>query len=93
MYFPRGSVIAALETGRGRAKQHARARRLRPHDCDIAPVVAGIFLLLIACVVLFVDDDQTEIAYRREDAGARAHHHAGAARDEFCATVRRARNR
>ena len=49
---------------------------------DRACVVARIRLLLERRVVLFVDDDEPELANGREDRGARADHDAGlAARD------------
>ena len=80
VYLPRSHVVAALETGRGRAQHHARAGGLRAHDGHIAAVIARRLLLLVALIVLFVDHDQAEIAHRREHAGTRAHHHARLAR-------------
>ena len=69
-------VVTALQAGRGRAQDHARARGLRAHDGHVAPVVARRLLLLVAAVVLFVHHDQAQIPYRREHSGARPHHHA-----------------
>ncbi len=70
-------VVAGFQTGRGGAQHYYGARMVRAHDRHVAAVIARRFLLLIALVVLFVDDDQSEIADRREDAGAGRDDHCG----------------
>ncbi len=44
-------------------------------DREITGVVAHAFVLLVRVVVLLVDDDQAELAERREQGGARADRH------------------
>ncbi len=52
---------------------------MRAHDGHVAPVVARRVLLLIAAIVLFIDDDEAEILHRSEDARPGSDHHAGLA--------------
>jgi hypothetical protein len=64
--LPRLGVHPALERRR-RASQHDYgARRVRPHDRDLAGVVPGRLALLVARLVLLVHDDGAQIAHRRE---------------------------
>ena len=86
-------VVAAFETGRGRAEHHHRSGCLGAHDGHVAAVVARRFLLLVALVVLLVDDDQAEILDRSENARARARPPRSRCRRGSGATARRARHR
>ena len=65
-------VLPALERRRGRAEHDHRAGELGAHHGDVARVVARRFFLLVALVVLLVDEDQAEIGRGREDRRARA---------------------
>src|SRR5262249_13585186 len=44
----------------------------RAHDRDLARVIARRLALLVRALMLFVDDDRTEVRERREDRRARA---------------------
>ena len=41
-------------------------------DRDVARVIPGRFFLFVSRLMLFIDDDQSEILQRREDGAARA---------------------
>ena len=70
--LPRARVLPALEAWR-RAAEHAHGAGLaRPHDRDLARVVARRFALLVARLVLLVHDDRAEIGKRGEDRRPRA---------------------
>ena len=69
-------VEVGLERRRGRTQHDDGIRHLGAHDGNVAGVVARRFFLLVGGVLLFVDDDQSEIGHRREDCRARADHHA-----------------
>ena len=51
-------VLPAFKRGRGRAEHHDRAGKLGAHHGDVARVVARRLFLLVALVVLFVDEDR-----------------------------------
>ena len=76
LIFSRARVVKAFERRRRRAEQRHRAFELRAIHGDIAAVIARRFLLLVARLLLLVHDDQAEIFERRENRGARSHHHA-----------------
>ena len=86
-------VVAALEAGGGGAQHDAGAGGLRAHDGHVAAVVARGLLLLVAAVVLLIDHDQPQIAYRREHARPGSDHHGGGAASGCGATARSARHR
>ena len=65
-------VHPALEARRGAAKDDDRALGAGADDRDLACVIAWCFALLVARLVLLVDDDRAEIRERREDRRARA---------------------
>ena len=65
-------VLPALEARRRTAQHAARARLARADECDVAGVVAWRLRLLVARLVLFVDDDRTEVRERCEDRRPRA---------------------
>ena len=44
-------------------------------DRHVAPVVARRLVLLVGRLVLLVDDDEAQVAHRREDGRAGADHH------------------
>ncbi len=59
-------VVAAFETGRGRAEDHHRAGIARANQGHIAALIARRLLLFIALIVLFVDDNQAQVAERAQ---------------------------
>ena len=62
---------------RRRAAEHEHRPGLRgPHLGDRAGVVARVALVLVGALVLLVDDDQAEVAQRREHGRARTDAHA-----------------
>ena len=77
-----------LERRRGRAEHRDRRRAVRAEDRHVARVVAHALLLLERGVVLFVDDDEAEIAHRREERGARADRDVDLARAQTLSTWR-----
>lgn len=62
-----GGVVPALEGGGGRAEDAAGALDDCAHHGHIAGAVAGAFVLLVAAVVLFIDNHEPELADRGED--------------------------
>lgn len=64
-------ILPAFERRRCRAEHHDGVGKLGAHDGNIASVVARSFFLLVALVVLFVDEDEAEIGHWCEDGGAR----------------------
>ena len=70
-----GGVVPALEGGGGRAEDAAGALDDRAHHGHVAGAVARAFVLLVAAVVLFVDNHQAEGAHGGEDGRARADDH------------------
>ena len=74
--FSGARVVIGFKRRRRRAEQRHRAFQARAIDRRVAPVVARHFFLLVAGLLLFIDDDQAEIFERRENGRARAHHDA-----------------
>ena len=72
MVLARLGVDVAFKGGRRRAQDAHRARELRPHDRDIAAVIARSLVLLVRGFMLLVDDDQAQIPDGREDGRAGA---------------------
>ena len=67
-----------LDGGRGRAQQRLGAVHRGEHHGGIASVVArGRVLLLVAGVVLLINDDKSQIAVGQENGRPHANHHAG----------------
>ena len=83
LVFPQLRVVAAFKTGRCGTEHHASTGVLRAHHGDIAAVIARILFLLVALIVLFIDNDEAQIANGREHAGARPHDYAGRAGTNF----------
>ena len=69
-----GGVVAAFERWRGRTQYDKSARVSASNHRHVTPVVPRSFLLLERAVVLFVDDDQSELVQRRKHSRARADH-------------------
>ena len=65
-------IVPALERGRRGAEDDCTAEEFRAHHGDVATVVARCLLLLIAAVVLLVDENQAEVGHGCEDGRARA---------------------
>src|SRR5882762_1327979 len=61
-----------FEGWRGGAQQRGCVFHFCAHDGDIPAVVTGSFFLLVTALLLFIDDDETEIFERRENCGTRA---------------------
>ena len=69
-------VRIRLARGRRRAEHDGRLRKSRERDREIACVIVDPFLAFVRRVVFFVDDDQSDVAHRRENHRARTDHHA-----------------
>ena len=65
----------ALQRGRRGAQHNRQAFELRTLDRDIAGVVSGELVLLVAAVVLLIHDDQAEVRERGEDRGSGPDNH------------------
>ncbi len=76
-------VVAAFEAGRGAAQYDAGSSSFRPNYGDVAAVVAGIFFLLIALIVLFIHHYKPQIAHGSKDAGASSHHYGRRSRPDL----------
>ena len=63
-------VVPGLERRRRAAEHDDGARALRAHHRDVARVIPQPLLLLVAPVVLLVDDENPEVPERREDGAA-----------------------
>ena len=64
-------VHPALERGRRRAEHDLRALKRAAEDRDITRMVTWHLVLLVARLVLLVDDDEPEVPDRRPDRGPR----------------------
>ena len=64
-----------LQRRRRAAQQHGDVFDLPALDGDVAAVVARGGVLLVAGLVLFIDDDDAQVRHRREDRRARADDH------------------
>src|SRR5206468_2589718 len=64
-------VHPALEAGRRTPKHDDRALGPRAHDGHLAGVIARGLALLVARLVLLVDDDRAEVAKWRKDRRSR----------------------
>ena len=71
-----GCVKPTLQARRGATKNNRALRHLRAANGNITPVIARHLILLIACVMLFIHNDQSELTIRnrRKHCTARAHH-------------------
>src|SRR5439155_16559047 len=72
LVLPAARVRPALEARRRTSQDDDGALRARAHDGHLARVVARRLALLVARLVLLVDDDGAEVAERREDGRAGA---------------------
>jgi hypothetical protein len=68
-------VVQRFQRRRGAAQHHRHAQCAGAHQGEIAGVVADAVLLLVAAVVLLVDDDMPGLRQRHEHRRARAHDH------------------
>ena len=69
-------IAPGFQRRRGRTDDHLRTRDLRPHNRHIAAVIAGLTLLLVALLVLFIHDHQSQIGQGSKDGTACSHHDA-----------------
>ena len=67
-------VDQALDRGRGRAQHHGRLPEMAAHHRHVARLIGDALLLLVALVVLLIDDDQAEIGEGQEQSRAGADH-------------------
>ena len=67
-------IVPALKRRSCRAQHRNCSGALGAHHRNVARVVAGSLLLLVALVVLFVDEDEAEVGRGRKDGGAGPHH-------------------
>ena len=68
-------VVKRLQGRRGRTEHHQGAGALRAHDRDAPCVVSGTLLLLVGGIVLFIDDNESQIVQRGEHRRPRAYDH------------------
>ena len=64
-----------FDRGRRRGQHHRDFRHAAAHHRHVAGVIMRAVLLLVGGVVLFIDDDQTEIGIGQKQRRARADHH------------------
>ena len=64
--FTLAHVVQRFERRRGGSENNGNLLAVRTVDRQIAGVIAPAFLLFIGAVVLFVDDDDTEVFKRRK---------------------------
>ena len=67
-------VDQALDRGRGRTQDHRHLAEMPSHHRHVARLIGDALLLLVARVVLFIDDDQAEIGEGEEEGRAGADH-------------------
>ncbi len=67
-------IDQALDRGRGRAQDHRRLPEMAAHHRHVARLIGHALLLLVALVVLLIDDDQAEIGEGKEQRRAGADH-------------------
>jgi len=77
--FAGAGVVEAFEGGGGRAEQAMGGGELGAFDGNVAGVVAGDGVLLVAGFVFFVDDDQAQAGDGGKDGGAGADDDVGPA--------------
>ena len=65
-------ITPGLERGSSGTQNDRRTHDLGADDRNVAGVVAGNLLLLVRQVMLFIDDDETQVFCRRENSRARA---------------------
>ena len=77
-----GCVKPTLQAWRSATKNNGALRHLRAANSNITPVIARHLILLIACVMLFIDNDQSKlsISNRRKHCTARTHHQSHVSR-------------
>ena len=59
--LPDRGVVIAFKRRRGASQNDRAFLDLRPHNCHIACLIPGRFLLLIGCLVFFIDHDEPKI--------------------------------
>src|SRR5690242_1133123 len=68
-------VVAAFDARRGGPEYRYCPRLPRANESYVAAVISRRFLLLIASVVLFIYDQQTQILHRSKHAGSRTYYY------------------
>ena len=83
---PAGAVVRAglatgerLGRGRGGPQHQGATVELRKLSGDLTRMITRAAPLLVALLVLLIDDDETQVGKWAEERRARAHHHAGGA--------------
>src|ERR1700734_1764181 len=76
MIFSGASVVVSLKRRSCRTEERYSAFEAGAVDGGVASVVARRFFLLVARLLLFVDDYEAEILERRKNRGARADYDA-----------------
>ena len=71
--------MPALKRWRGAAQNHLGAHRATTPQGQVSGGVTRAFLLLVAGVMLLIDDDQCQLRYAGKDGHTRAQHNARAA--------------
>ncbi len=72
VYLPRSALCQLSSDGVAEPMHHHRAGQLGAHHGDVARVVARRFFLLVALVVLLVDENQAQVGRGSKDGRARA---------------------
>src|SRR5262245_6787284 len=72
LILPAAGVMISFQGWCGGAEQSDRSFELGADDGDVAAVVARRFFLLVAGLLLFVDDNEAKIFDGRKNGGTRA---------------------
>ena len=75
-------IDAAFNRRRGRGQHHGRALDPSAQHRHIAGMIMHAVFLLVGALMLFVDDDKTEIGERQKQCRAGTRHHFGLARGQ-----------
>ena len=74
--FAAGRIDPAFDRGRGRGQHHLRLPDAGAQHRHVAGGIIDHVFLLVAGIMLFIDDDQPQIGKGQEQGRTRAHHHA-----------------
>ena len=77
LVLPPQCVVILFERRRRRTQHDRSVRHLGPHHGHIAGVISGSLILLVGMIVLFINNDESEVRQRRENCRARTYHNVG----------------
>ena len=75
-------VVQALDGRRRRTQNDRRLRTTRHPNSDVTRMIARGAVLFVRALVFLVDDDEAQVAKRREQGASRTDHHACRARPD-----------